>query len=286
MLIEVSCSYCTKEFKRSSNHVNENIKLGHKMFCSDKCHSNSKKQRIHIKCENTSCDKQIERIKSAISPHNYCSARCAALVNNKKFPKHPGKRKICATCHKEFVSREKYCSVPCMTIGQTVSKEEILNQIINFHAQYSRIPLKREFKHAKAARNRYGSWNKAIIAAGFEPNPVMFAKKYISNDGHKCDSLAEKIIDDWLFTRKIKHERRIKYPGNPSLTADFKIGKYWIEFFGLIGEHKRYDELRGEKLKLIKQYNINLIQIYQYHLFPNNQLEELFMPLFPMYIRK
>lgn len=272
----ISCSYCSKKFERSANHVNENQKLGHKKYCSGRCQGNCKKRRIKLKCENDTCSKQFERITSAISLHNFCSSSCAALVNNKKYPKHPGKRKNCATCNKEFVSREKYCSVPCMTKGQTITKDEIIKKIREFHQQIGRIPLKREFHHARAARNRYGSWNNAIIAAGYEPNPVMFAKKYIAKDGHKCDSLAEKIIDDWLFAHNIDHKRRIEYPGNHSLNVDFVVGDYWVEFFGLAGEHKRYDELRLEKIKLVEKYRLKLIEIYPNHLFPKNKLNQIF----------
>lgn len=104
----------------------------------------------------------------------------------------------------------------------------------------------------------------------------MFAKKWIANDGHKCDSLAEKIIDDWLFARKIVHKRTVPYPENQSFTADFVVGNIWIEFFGLFGEHKRYDELRRMKLDLTKKHNLKLIEIYPNQLFPVNKLDEAF----------
>jgi hypothetical protein len=110
----------------------------------------------------------------------------------------------------------------------------------------------------KPVRKHFGTWNNVIRAAGFEPNPVMFANKHIANDGHKCDSLAEKIIDDWLYARKIEHKINVSYPGNCGFTVDFKVGDYWVEFFGLSGEHKRYDELKEKKLKLIIKFNLRL----------------------------
>ncbi len=45
----------------------------------------------------------------------------------------------------------------------------------------------------------------------------MFAHYQIAEDGHKCDSMAEKIIDDYLLQNNIKHERNIPlfmYPYN------------------------------------------------------------------------
>ncbi len=74
-----------------------------------------------------------------------------------------------------------------------------------------------------AVRRIFGSWNKAITIAGFKPNPVKFANKFVAEDGHRCDSMAEKIIDDWLFIRNIKHETKISY-NHHQMTADFKIG--------------------------------------------------------------
>lgn len=107
----------------------------------------------------------------------------------------------------------------------------------------------------------------------------MFANKHIAIDGHKCDSLAEKIIDDWLYARKIKHQRSVPYPGNEKFTCDFVIGNKWIEFFGLHGEHKRYDLLRRIKLKMVKKYEIDLIEVFPNDVFPKKRLEIKFADL-------
>ena len=205
----------------------------------------------------------------------YCSRSCAVSINNSKFPKRPAVRKICSFCGKKFISRKKYCSTECKNEGQATSKEVIIEKIKNFYAETGRIPLKREFGQAKAARERFGSWNNAIKVAGFLPNPVMFARKHFANDGHKCDSLAEKIIDDWLYERKTMHQRSIPYPENKELTADFVIGDYWIEFFGLYGEHKKYDKLREKKLTIVKERRLKFIEIFPKHLFPKNTLDQI-----------
>lgn len=103
----------------------------------------------------------------------------------------------------------------------------------------------------------------------------MFAKKFIANDGHRCDSLAEKIIDDWFYSRKIKHQVNVPYPGVDGLTVDFLVENRWVEFFGLSGELKKYDELKEKKIKIAKKHKLNLIEIYPHHLFPKNKLDEL-----------
>ncbi|MDP3994218.1 MAG: hypothetical protein Q8P91_00090, partial [bacterium] len=103
---------------------------------------------------------------------------------------------------------------------------------------------------------------------------VMFANRHIAKDGHECDSLTEKIIDDWLFKREIEHKRSVPYPGNDRFTCDFVVEDRWIEFFGLRGEHKRYDELRKRKLKLVKKLNIKLVEIFPRDVFLKGSLEK------------
>ena len=82
----------------------------------------------------------------------------------------------------------------------------------------------------------------------------MFANRQLANDGHMCDSLAEKIIDDFFFEKSISHERSTPYPEG-EYTFDFKIGEKYIEYFGLAVEHKRYDELRAIKQELLRGTN-------------------------------
>jgi hypothetical protein len=225
-------------------------------------------------CENPLCGKSFERRIYKISKHNYCSHSCAVAVNNKTHPRNPGKIEICAYCGKDFKSREKYCSRKCKDLGESISAKSLIGQIKNFVKKNGRIPFKQEFVHSHAARLRFGTWNKAIEAAGLKPNPVMFAKKYVAKDGDRCDSLAEKIIDDYLSKRNIKHIRNFPYPGDDGFTVDFKVGDNWIEFFGLAGQLERYDQLKKRKLRLSKKLGINLIRIYPKDLFPINKLDK------------
>ncbi len=206
----------------------------------------------------------------------YCSQRCSALVTNLTRKK---KVRICPACRKEFTESRIYCSYDCVPRHKSKYSERIvIQQIEKFYKEHKRIPVKREMYGAyKVARKYFGTWNYAIKAAGFAPNPVMFAKKYIANDGDKCDSLAEKIIDDYLSARNIKHVRNFPYPGDKKFTVDFKVSNFWIEFFGLSGELKRYDEIKEEKLLLAKKENLNLIKIYPRDLFPMNKLSTKFV---------
>lgn len=274
-LLPVKCTYCKKVFLRSTGRINEGIKRNWRPFCSPQClKSFGNKQKL-LTCANPKCNNKFKRQPNDISVHNYCSRSCATIINNSKFPKRQPKIRICPACGKQFSGRRKYCSQACVPKPPKITKKQIIEEIRKFYRDNGRIPLKRELHHYKATRSRFGTWNKAIKAAGFEPNPVMFAKKFIANDSHKCDSLAEKIIDDWLYARKIKHKTNVRYPENNSLTADFVVGNNWIEFFGLDGQLSSYDQLKKKKLKIAKMLNLHLITIYPQDLFPKCKLGKI-----------
>lgn len=271
----VTCSYCGKAFLKDSRYINENKKLGHKSYCSLKCQYAFKNQKIELTCENSTCNNKFKRKPKDISPHNFCSRSCSITINNKKYPKIVAKTRRCISCNILLSVYRKYCSIECKSNALTLSQEKVTGHIGQFYKKFGRIPFKREMWGIyKPARKYYGTWNNAITAAGFEPNPVMFAKHHIAKDGHKCDSLAEKIIDDYLFRHKIQHERCISYPES-ECTADFKIGNKWVEYFGLAGEHKRYDQLRKIKQRIARKYSLNLVEVYPKDLYKNNKLNQL-----------
>lgn len=269
----VNCSYCSKDFLKDNRHINENLKLGNNRYCSTKCQYSFKDKKTELICENLNCDKKFRRKPKDISPHNFCSRSCAVSINNVKFPKKVAAIRKCHFCGKKLSSYRKYCSVECKSNALTISEKDIIVRIKGYYRKHGRIPVKREMWGIyKPARKYFGSWNNAVEAAGFDSNPVMFAKHQIANDGHVCDSLAEKLIDDYLYSKNIQHQRCVPYPES-ECTADFKIGDTLVEYFGLAGEHKRYDELRKIKQEIIKRYRLNLIEIYPKDLYPQNKLE-------------
>lgn len=155
------------------------------------------------------------------------------------------------------------------------SKDKLLQIIHNYFAERGRIPTKRDLPSIDSTIRRYfGSWNKAIIRAGFEPNPVLFANRHEASDGHICDSFAEKIIDDWLYHRDIGHEKSVRYPDS-KLKSDFLVGDVYIEFFGLHGSSVKYDRYMEQKLKMIKERDLKLLDLYPKDLFPKSKLDEV-----------
>lgn len=276
--VSVECSQCGKEFERERGKYNEAIKKGWNQYCSQECLSNARTKTITKECGNPDCNKIVTRkanqAKKSKSGKIFCSKSCAATYNNKRTQKRKPKTRTCNYCGKKYKNKKsKYCSDECKKKAlQKYSKNEILEKIRKFYKKHERPPTKREFKSYKAARKRFGTWNKAVKSAGLEPNPVLFAEKHEAKDGHICDSLSEKIIDDWFYANGISHEINVPYPKNKSLTCDFKVKKYFIEFFGLEGEHKRYTELVEKKRNLAKKHNLHLVEIKPKHLFPKPKL--------------
>lgn len=301
--LSVICSNCGGAYDRPAKRVYEAQRFGWKSYCSSLCLSKGRLKRAVVTCGNPLCNKEFEKVISELCIHNYCSRSCSAKVNNlricrDKFYKINGEvrklnnfeiikklshLRICPTCKIEFKGDRKYCSKECIIYpppphkGKSKYTKQILIEMIqDFVKKNGRIPVKREFTTGySAVRDIFTNWNNAIIAAGFDPNPVLFANHHIAKDGHKCDSFAEMIIDNYLFSRNIKHEVHAPYPEEKKYSADFKVGDCWIEFFGLAGDHRRYDELRKIKLKLAKKLKLKLIEIYPRDLFPKRNLQKI-----------
>lgn len=237
----VRCTKCDKSFFKDNRHINENKKLGNNFYCSPLCQYSYKNKQIEFRCENPICKHRFKRAPNDISPHNFCSHSCAATFSNTKKwgPKKP---KRLLTKKEKIKIWTKANRNYWRNYWLDHSENYIISKIQDFVIKNGRIPVKREMWGIyKPARKYFGTWNNAVETAGFNPNPVMFAKHHLANDGHVCDSLAERMIDDYLSERRIKHERNISYPEG-GYTADFKIGEKFMEYFGLTGEHKRSDQ--------------------------------------------
>src|SRR3989344_617898 len=163
-----------------------------------------------------------------------------------------------------------------MKANTKYSKENLVEKIRDFYEKHGRIPLKKELGDNRTFRRLFGTWNNAIKAAGFEPNPELFAKREIARDGHVCDSAAERIIDDWLTENGIYHERNVRYPGT-RMTADFLISQknLMIEYFGLKNVNRKYTANLQRKLVIVKKKKLNLIALYPEDLSETQLAEKL-----------
>ncbi len=280
--IKVGCSFCQKQFLTKRAYFIFNKEVGYHSFCSKKCEGEYRKTGKWLTCNNKNCGQKFYRILSGISPFNYCSKTCAAIVNNQKYPKWPVK--YCKKCNKPF-RREgsPYCSIECGKFGRfKYTKEELVNLLKKHFDESSRVPARRELPEiSHKATNLFGSWSNALIAAGLIPHRSHDNRMYKrllgkAKDGHKCDSISEIIIDNWLAENKIPHSRDAHYP-TTNHKADWAVknSNVFIEYFGLAKDSPRYDREVKLKKKLCRQNNIKLIEIYPKNLYPINRLDEI-----------
>ncbi|MEK9200963.1 MAG: hypothetical protein AAB909_03250 [Patescibacteria group bacterium] len=223
---------------------------------------------MEVECSNPECKKSFRKQ----SGHTlYCCHSCAAHITNSRRARN----KLCPKCGTTFRGERKYCSLVCVPKTQPkYTREQLISKIENFYLINKRPPVKTEFNsHWQAYKRVFKKWNHAITAAGFTPNKEKFTHRFTASDGHVCDSLAEKIIDDWLSAHSIKHECHNFYPDQKKFRVDFLVNsRHWIEFVGLKGELKRYDDLYKQKKILAKNHKIKIIELFPHDLFPKNHL--------------
>ena len=284
-LVKVKCAFCGKKFFRSKGRFNEAKKFSWKQYCSLVCLAKNQTKRRVLFCEN--CGNRFERTPCGVSPHNYCSQSCAAIVNNGKNPKRKPQFKDCLGCGKQFrksTGNLKYCSMKCRGGRKpNYTSQRLIDIIRRKTRELHRIPSRREIrKVADSCKKAFGSWNNAIIAAGFRPNRSHSQRMYKrintkALDGHLCDSISEAIIDNWFNKNNVPHERDTPYP-NTHHRADWAISignkKIFVEYFGLANDSPRYDRAIKEKGELCRKNKIPLIAIYPQDLYPGEFLEE------------
>jgi len=132
----------------------------------------------------------------------------------------------------------------------------------NFYREQGRPPRSVDFERGSpqysTVVSKFGSWNNAMAAAGFETNsPSGFGSGAFAADGHWCDSQAERIIDDWLFQHSIPHDKEPSYPGDNFYKADWLIGDVLVEYAGL--SMPRYREQLELKKEVARRFGLSLI---------------------------
>ena len=279
--VRIRCHFCHKQFLTKRAYFIFNKEVGYNSFCSKQCGAKYRRTGKWLVCENSNCGKKFYRNLAGISSFSYCSKSCAAVVNNQKYPKYPLKYCAYAGC-KNIAKRvsSSYCSLECGKLAKfKYTKDEIVSLLRKHFNETGRIPAKREVNEiSHKAIHLFNTWNNAIIAAGLTPNRSHDNRMYKrligkAADGHKCDSVSEILVDNWLHKNKIRHLRNVSYPNSNHLT-DWAInnGKIFIEYFGLASDSPRYDRVVKEKQKLCKKNKIKLIEIYPKDLYPKNLL--------------
>lgn len=148
-----------------------------------------------------------------------------------------------------------------LTYLKDISKEKFEKAILVINEM---PPFQKEAPyHPTGYKDIFGSWIAALDAAGIlEGGVIKTQRGYMcaANDGHFCRSIGEKIVDDFLHKNKIAHEREPIYAGDRQYRADWKVGRYFIEFWGLKGDED-YDKKIEEKREIAQKHDIPLIEL-------------------------
>lgn len=287
MAIPVSCTACGATFSRSTERINESLKMRWKSYCSRKCQYQSMLRGTTLRCNRPGCNVKFYRLdKEAARVGNcYCSRSCATIINNQQKPKRTGKQHLCGNeiCGKMVPMSMMYCSRKCRWTKETeFSNDELQKQILTAFERLGRTPAKRELgRIAHMCIRAFGSWNKALKAARLVPNRSHSQRMYkrtntVAADGHRCDSISEAIIDNWLTKNNIAHDRNVLYP-NTKHKVDWRIHEnIFVEYFGLAKDSPRYDRSIQEKRRLCRTNGIRLIEIYPADLYPRITIEKKF----------
>ena len=116
---------------------------------------------------------------------------------------------------------------------------------------------------------KFGNWLTALVKSGLLNDGhqrTVRGIQCLASDGHFCLSLGEKVIDDWLTSKDIQHEKEVRYPFDKDYNAnwlsrtDWKVGDIYIEYAGLMSD-TNYASKMDRKTKLSVSLGFQLIII-------------------------
>jgi len=191
------------------------------------------------------------------------------------------------------------CLGPLFSTTHSQSREEILDYLRKLSELIERVPVNDFGSRADvlqglttpqrvallshldkrpslgSIKQQFGSWFAALVAAGVLPDGSrqgIFGTECLAKDGHRCLSLAEKTIDDFLTAEGVAHEKEVIYPGAP-YRADFSVRGTFIEFFGL-QSREDYALKTKKKIEHCQNSGICLIEIYPEDLMDTSRLRK------------
>lgn len=132
--------------------------------------------------------------------------------------------------------------------------------------QIAYVKLLMEMPSRDIYEKTFGSWFQMLLRIGLLEEGTRHSSRgirCIARDGHECNSLAEKTIDDWLYSHNIDHEKEPLYPYhfrlNPSkMRADWKVQDILVEFAGMMDEPDYAAKMRA-KQEIAEEFGISLI---------------------------
>lgn len=156
-------------------------------------------------------------------------------------------------------------------LGHSISKNDALDGLkrlgdkLNYTPTIIDVNVCPYLPSSNYYRESFGSFADSLKIAGFDNVTI-----YVSPKGNKALSLIEYKFLLMLENKAIPFEKEEYYRKyidgfKRNFRLDFTImyndKKYLIEIFGIVGNDK-YDERKAEKIKLCKENNLPLIEIY------------------------
>lgn len=174
--------------------------------------------------------------------------------------------------------------------------EELKEAFLSFVEKHGRIPSYKEFNNSEypsfwCYQQRFGSWNNAVKAYGFEPNNEGLGFVYRFEDGELVKSKYEFDVSTYFRKNNIKYDRDVPYKKyiknykgrkNCDYVIDYKGSELFIEIAGLYTDNKNksyvekdYIRRFNDKLKLLEKSNLNYFVLYPKD-FKEKTLDEIF----------
>jgi hypothetical protein len=158
-----------------------------------------------------------------------------------------------------------------MVDWEKYSDEELLNLLLGLSIKLNRTPLYEELTEyglpsPQIYNRRFGEYHVVCEKIGLDIC-ALYGRPCYSKNGDWCLSATEAKITNFLIDNNIKYKKNIPYkeiiPIKTNHITDWILEDGSIvEYFGL-SEKKEYKIKMDYKIELCKQYNLNLISIYQ-----------------------
>lgn len=163
------------------------------------------------------------------------------------------------------------CGFTPTVIGRNKSREDLISDLVRMSDELERTPSQNDVKYFNDVASPatytsvFSSWNSAIKEAGLKPN----GKIYYSTNGLECLSYYELLFTNMLEKYDIKFEKEKHYKEYIETNRRFRFDyvldinniQYFIEIFG-ITSREDYEERTEHKIKLCRENNLPLIEIY------------------------
>lgn len=162
------------------------------------------------------------------------------------------------------------------TREELIEKLQWLGNVLGRRPVQSDLKLYKRMPSGNAYLNEFGGFKIALNEAGFENQKIFNTK-----NGIKCNSTYELKLAQVLESYNIPFQNEIYYKDvipnfKRKYRFDFVINinnvKYYIELFGIEG-NELYEKRKQDKIRICKENNIPLIQLYQSDIYSKTNKE-------------